>query len=46
MLPVQSTVEKADQLVKAAICLHNFFGRQIVQATARRVSLILVTKQG
>ena len=46
MLPVQSTVEKADRLVKATICLHNFLGRQIVQAIVRRVSLILVTKLG
>ena len=46
MLPVQSTVEKTDRLVKATICLHNFFGRQIVQAIVRRVSSILVTKLG
>ena len=46
MQPTQSIVEKLIDLLKLQYTYITLFGRQIVLATVRRVSLILMTKQG
>ena len=46
MQPIQSTVEKLIKLLKLQYAYITLFGRKIVLASVRRVSLILMTKQG